>query len=224
MAQAIQSWLLPAALVLLGGLGTILLFRLLLLPLRGLRRSLVHAQATTTDARLLPPLDALCLTLGATALGSITGTATAIALGGPGAVTWVVLGGLASAAIRYAEAAVGWQTRSLFGDGERMTAGLAPLLRGLSPVAGRPLALAWMILSLLAIAVSLGAAGSAELGRDLSATLGEPARYAPIVLGVLALGLSWKGPSLVRFLRRPLLTPPVEPGEQAGRFPTGRGG
>jgi AGCS family alanine or glycine:cation symporter len=206
MAQALQSWLLPAALTLLGAIGIILFLRLLLLPLRAVRRSVQHARGESTDARLLRPLDALCLTTGATALCALTGTATAVALGGPGAVTWVILGGLASSAIRYAEAAVSWQHRTLYDDGRRMSASLAPLLRGLSPKAGRPLAIAYGVLTILAIALSIGAAGSADLGRELGATLGAPARWVPVALGAVALGLAFRPPAkTARLLHLPVL-------------------
>src|SRR5512134_3651745 len=98
MTQVVESWILPGVLVLVGVVGLVLLFRLLFLPLRGLRQAIAAAKAPSTDARLLPSRDALALTAGATALGVLTGTATAVALGGPGAATWVIVGGLVSAA------------------------------------------------------------------------------------------------------------------------------
>lgn len=206
MAQALQSWLLPAALTLLGAIGLVLFMRLLLLPLRALRRSVLYAQGPSTDERLLRPGDALALTTAATALGALLGTATAVALGGPGAVTWIMIGGLASAAIRYAEAAVGWQSRVFFDDGRRMSASIAPLLRGLSPAVGRPLSITWTVLAILAIALSIGAAGSAELGHELAATLTPAARWAPVAIGVLALAVTFLPvPRIARALARPIL-------------------
>ncbi len=125
------------------------------------------------------------------------GTATAVALGGPGAVFWMLVAGLACSAIRYAETAVSWQTRTLFDDGRRMSASLGPLLRGLSPAAGRPLSIAWGVLAILAIALSIGAAGSAELGRELGATLGSGARWAPLALVAVALVLTFQPPARI---------------------------
>lgn len=96
----------PPMLVLLVGTGLFLTIRL-----RGLQvRAIAHAIKVlfTKDNKAegdISQFSALMLSLGATVgIGNIVGVATAIALGGPGAIFWMWITGLVGMATKYSEA------------------------------------------------------------------------------------------------------------------------
>jgi AGCS family alanine or glycine:cation symporter len=98
----------PAMLVLILGTGFFLQLRLRAMPIRhigsGLRTAWHGRNGDGADHGDITPLAALMTTLAATVgVGNIAGVATAIALGGPGAVFWMWMTALVGMATKYAE-------------------------------------------------------------------------------------------------------------------------
>ena len=125
----------------------------------------------------LSPRRALLLSLGAVmGPGNLAGVAAAVAFGGPGAVFWVWLSGIAGMALRYAESAL-----ALFyaAPGEKSEGMAAVIRRGL----GLP-ALA-LFFSLSGVAVSLLMADLTSSGAllfSLNASYGLPTPFGALLL------------------------------------------
>lgn len=100
--QVIWSWPL---LILIMGTGTWLLIRLRFLPFRKLPTALrLVFAARQRGGRRITAVGALCTALSASiGTGNIVGVATALYLGGPGALLWMELSALTGLSIQYAE-------------------------------------------------------------------------------------------------------------------------
>ncbi|MGP2657854.1 alanine/glycine:cation symporter family protein [Malaciobacter sp. WC5094] len=96
----------PPMLILLVGTGLFLTIRLRGLQVRALGHAFKILFEKDKDAKGdISQFSALMLSLGATVgIGNIVGVATAIALGGPGAIFWMWLTGLVGMATKYSEA------------------------------------------------------------------------------------------------------------------------
>jgi AGCS family alanine or glycine:cation symporter len=96
----------PPMLVLLVGTGLFLTIRLRGLQVRGLGLAIKILFTKDKNAEGdISQFSALMLSLGATVgIGNIVGVATAIALGGPGAIFWMWITGLVGMATKYSEA------------------------------------------------------------------------------------------------------------------------
>ena len=96
----------PPMLVLLVGTGLFLTIKLRGVQLRGLFHAIKILFTKDEDAKGdISQFSALMLSLGATVgIGNIVGVATAIALGGPGAIFWMWITGLVGMATKYSEA------------------------------------------------------------------------------------------------------------------------
>ncbi|HCS27608.1 MAG TPA: sodium:alanine symporter family protein [Spongiibacteraceae bacterium] len=108
-------------LVLILGTGLFLMLGLRLMPLRNIGRAfrMLFAGRTSTREGDITPFQALMTSLSATiGTGNIAGVATAIALGGPGALFWMWCTALVGMATKYAEAvcAVHFRERDAKGD------------------------------------------------------------------------------------------------------------
>ena len=107
----------PIMLVLLVGTGLYLTFGLKLMPLRRLGygfKMLWQGRKAGTDEGDISPFNALMTALSATVgVGNIAGVATAIALGGPGAVFWMWMTALVGMATKYAEAVLAVKYREV---------------------------------------------------------------------------------------------------------------
>ena len=108
-------------LVLILGTGLFLMLGLRLMPLRNIGRAfrMLFAGRTSTREGDITPFQALMTSLSATiGTGNIAGVATAIALGGPGALFWMWCTALVGMATKYAEAvcAVHYRERDAKGD------------------------------------------------------------------------------------------------------------
>jgi AGCS family alanine or glycine:cation symporter len=110
----------PAMLVLLLGTGLYLTLGLRGMPIRrigyGFRQILLGRRSE--DEGEITPFQALATSLSATiGTGNIGGVATAIALGGPGAVFWMWMTALVGMATKYAEAVLAVKYREVDEDG-----------------------------------------------------------------------------------------------------------
>lgn len=109
-------WGWPLLLVFLG-VGLFFTIRLRALPLRRLFYALKLAFGSTGGDGI-SPYAALCTALAATiGTGNIVGVATALSLGGPGALFWMVLSALLGMATQYAECFLGAKYRLKNGFG-----------------------------------------------------------------------------------------------------------
>lgn len=106
----------PVILVLLLGTGMYLMTGLRLLPIRQLPAafSLLWRGRRSKDKGDISPFNALMTSLAATiGTGNIAGVATAIFLGGPGAIFWMWLTALVGMATKYAEAVLAVKYREV---------------------------------------------------------------------------------------------------------------
>lgn len=125
LAQRLETFMYgPWFVCLLLGTGLLLSFRTRFIQVRRLAASLVLVakSAFTKDKTLLPgditPFQALNTALAATVgLGNIAGVATALVLGGPGAVFWMWMTALLGMATIYGEAMLAIKYRSVMPDG-----------------------------------------------------------------------------------------------------------
>lgn len=94
--------------VFLLGTGVFFLIRLRCFPLRHplvcMRVVLRPPKAAGKDGRAIKPLSGLLMALAGTlGVGNIVGVASALRLGGPGAVLWMIVSGLAASVLKYVE-------------------------------------------------------------------------------------------------------------------------
>ena len=133
-----------------------------------------HYQALTT---------ALAATVG---VGNIAGVATAIYLGGPGAVLWMWLTGLVGMATKYAEAFLGVRFRRVDAAGEQSGGPQFYLTHGIGGRVGKALGL------FFAVAASIAAFGignmvqSNTVADEIRTQLGVPTWITGLVLAVVA--------------------------------------
>jgi len=122
LIETINSWVWgPPTLILLVGTGIYLTVRLKGLQFRKLPRALYLAFVVRKEPGGegdVSHFQALMMALAATVgTGNIAGVATAIALGGPGALFWMWITGLVGMATKYAEALLGVKFRKKDADG-----------------------------------------------------------------------------------------------------------
>jgi len=113
----------PVMLAFLLGVGIYLMFGLKAFPWRNTARAFVLLWRTQKTEREgdISPFQALMTSLSATiGTGNIAGVATAIALGGPGAVFWMWMTALFGMATKFAEAVLAVKYRELDEDGRHV--------------------------------------------------------------------------------------------------------
>ena len=110
----------PWMLVLLIGTGIYLMLRLKFLPLRNLKRALLWAVGKSTPKGTgVSSFSALTTELAATiGTGNIVGVSTAMVLGGPGALFWMMLAGIIGLATKLTESALSVKYRTYNDSGE----------------------------------------------------------------------------------------------------------
>lgn len=114
----------PVMLVLLMGTGIFLTFRLNFLPWRNLGYSLKsllskESRKTTDGEGDISPFSALMTALAATVgTGNIVGVATAMVMGGPGALVWMWISAAFGITTKYAECALAGKYRTVNEKGE----------------------------------------------------------------------------------------------------------
>jgi AGCS family alanine or glycine:cation symporter len=128
----------PAMLVLILGTGLFLQLRLGLMPLRhlgaGLRLMWAGRRASGNSVGDITPFAALMTSLSATVgVGNIAGVATAIALGGPGAVFWMWMTALVGMATKYAEVVLAVHYREFDEQGHATGGPMYAIKNGLGP-------------------------------------------------------------------------------------------
>ena len=116
LERAIWGW--PLLLLLLGA-GLYLLIRLRFLPLRMLPAALrLTLRPSREEPSGVTAFGALCTSLSATiGTGNMVGVATALSLGGPGALFWMEISALTGLALKYAEGLLAVAFRRRNADG-----------------------------------------------------------------------------------------------------------
>jgi alanine or glycine:cation symporter, AGCS family len=122
-------------LVILLGMGLYLTLRMGLVQLRGFRHSLALVSgrySCHTDAGQISHFQALSTALSATVgTGNIAGVATAISLGGPGALFWMWVTAFFGMATKFTECTLALNFRQIDSDGEISGGPMYTLLHGL---------------------------------------------------------------------------------------------
>ncbi|WP_152415198.1 alanine/glycine:cation symporter family protein [Caenispirillum salinarum] len=180
----------PVMLVLLLGTGLYLTIGLKLLPQRklpyGIRMTLAGRKADPEHAGDITPFQALTTALSATVgTGNIAGVATAIALGGPGAVFWMWITALVGMATKYAEAVLAVTYRETDARGEYIGGPMYYIRNGM----GRKWAwLAWLF-ALFATVAAFGIGNTVQansVADALNETFAVPHAWTGVTLAVLA--------------------------------------
>ena len=174
----------PVMLALLVGTGIFLMVRLRFMPLRrlGFAIRMVFSRRGGGGAGDISPFEALMTALAATiGTGNIAGVATAIALGGPGAVFWIWVTALFGMATKYGEAVLAVRYRVRGDDGKMRGGPMYALERGLPhPRLGRMLARLFAVFAVIA-SLGIGNMAQANAVSDVAAGLG----FSPLATGIM---------------------------------------
>lgn len=180
----------PVMLVLLLGTGLWLTVGLRFLPQRklgyGIRMTLAGRTAPAGEEGDISPFQALTTALAATVgTGNIAGVATAIALGGPGAVFWMWVTALVGMATKYSEAVLAVTYRETDARGEYIGGPMYYIRNGM----GRKWAwLAWLF-ALFATVAAFGIGNTVQansVADVMQTTFGVPKGWTGITMSVLA--------------------------------------
>ena len=113
-------WGIPLIVLILGA-GIYLSVRLLFVPVRKLGRAFRYMFRKEEGAGEVSSFGALCTALSATiGTGNIVGVATAIVLGGPGALFWMWIAAFFGMATKYAEGLLAVKYRKVYEDGHTL--------------------------------------------------------------------------------------------------------
>jgi AGCS family alanine or glycine:cation symporter len=113
-------------------------FRLHFINVRGFRHGIDCVRgrySSSGDAGEISHFQALSAALSATVgLGNIAGVAFAVGIGGPGAVFWMIMGGLIGMSSKFAECTLGQRYRTIDADGHVTGGAMIYLGRGLAEI------------------------------------------------------------------------------------------
>ncbi|MCL2023243.1 MAG: amino acid carrier protein [Oscillospiraceae bacterium] len=115
--------------------------------------------------------------------GNIVGVATAIVLGGPGAIFWMWLSSIFGMMLSYAENTLGIKYRYKTADGQYMGGGMVILARGLGM---KKLGMAWCVL----LVMSSFGVGNMTQSNSAAAALEESFGFAPAAVGIALAALA----------------------------------
>ena len=169
---------------LLLGTGIYLTIRLGGIQFRALGRGIKHTFASdeSDSEGDISNYQALTTALAATVgTGNIVGVATAIALGGPGALFWIWFTGLAGMASKYTEAYLGVRFRTTDESGHQMGGPQIYLRRGIPGGFGKFLAISFAVFATIA---SFGI-GNLTQGNSVAAGMEDTFGADPWVTGVV---------------------------------------
>ena len=130
------AWGIPM-LVLIVGVGAYLTVGLGFMPIRKLGygfRMLLKGRVDTAEVGEISPFNALMTALSATiGTGNIAGVATAVTVGGPGAIFWMWMTALVGMATKYAEAVCAVKYREVDANGDHVGGPMYFIKNGLGP-------------------------------------------------------------------------------------------
>lgn len=182
----------PIMLTLLVGTGVFLTIRLKFLPWRNLPYAIgqVFKSRSTDDKKDkgdITPFQSLMTALAATiGTGNIVGVATAMVLGGPGAIVWMWLSALFGLSTKYAESTLAVKYRVINAEGEMAGGPMYTLERGFKHYwLGKTLG---VLFAIFAVGASFGIGNMTQansIASAVSSTFSIPTWIVGIVLVVL---------------------------------------
>ncbi|EMP54443.1 sodium/alanine symporter family protein [Marinobacter santoriniensis NKSG1] len=180
----------PPMLVLILGVGLFLSIGLKLMPIRklgaGFRLMWTGRKATGAEAEgEIPPFQALMTALSATVgTGNIAGVATAVFLGGPGALLWMWLTALVGMATKYSEAVLAVRFREVDERGDHVGGPMYYIRNGL----GQKWAWLGILFAVFAAVAGFGIGNTVQansVADVIEANFGVPHWVSGVVLMVL---------------------------------------
>lgn len=178
----------PFMLTLILGTGIYLTIRLGCMPWRRIPTSfklLWKGRKTSTEAGEISPFNALMTSLSATiGTGNIAGVATAIALGGPGALFWMWLTAMVGMATKYAEAVLAVKYREQTDSGHYVGGPMYYIRNGM----GKRWTWLAVLFSFFGVIASFGIGNTVQshsVADALHSSLNVPVEVTGIVLMVL---------------------------------------
>lgn len=178
----------PVMLVFLVGTGIFLTIRLNFLPWRNLGASLKRlfskeSRRTDNGEGDISPFSALMTALAATVgTGNIVGVATAMVMGGPGALVWMWISAAFGISTKYAECTLALKYRCVNEKGEMCGGPMYTLQNGLKhKTIGRILAVFFAVFTLLA---SFGI-GNATQANSIASSVSSTFSISPVIVGIV---------------------------------------
>lgn len=190
----------PVMIVLLVGTGIFLTFRLNFLPWRNLGYSLKsllskESRKTTDGEGDISPFSALMTALAATVgTGNIVGVATAMVMGGPGALVWMWISAAFGITTKYAECALAGKYRTVNEKGEMCGGPMYTLKYGLkNKKLGAFLAAVFAIFTVIA-SFGIGNATQANsISSAVNSTFSVPKWVVGLLLVILVVAVIFGG-------------------------------
>ncbi len=147
---------------------------------------IMSALRSTSDSGI-PPFRAMCVALAGTlGVGNIAGVASAIAIGGSGAVLWMLISALAALPIKYAETVLAMRHRHTDRDGS-FHGGAFYYIEDIPSKISKPLAVIFAALCVLASFAMGCAAQSGAIAASAESSFG----ISPIICGSVAAALTF---------------------------------
>lgn len=177
----------PIMLVLLVGTGIYLTFRLKLLQVFKLPLALkLIFKAPSNGAGEITSFGALCTALAATiGTGNIVGVATAVSMGGPGALFWLWVAAFFGMATKYAEGVLAIKYRKISEDGTISGGPMYYITMGLGPKF-KPLAVFFAVSGVLAALLGIGTMTQVNAVSDSIYTVTKiPTQVTSVIVAIL---------------------------------------
>ena len=183
----------PYMLALLVGTGIFLTIRLKFLPWRNLPHALKMILQSKGDEGDLSPFQSLMVALSATVgTGNIVGVATAMVLGGPGAIIWMWISALFGLSTKYAESVLAVKYRETNSVGEMSGGPMYAMRNGIGGALGKFMGAAFAI---FAVCSSFGIGNMTQANSIASAfqSLGIETWQTGVVLVICSLIVLMRG-------------------------------
>ncbi len=185
----------PIMLTLLVGTGVFLTVRLKFLPWRNLIYAIkMILQHKTEDKGDLSPFQSLMTALSATVgTGNIVGVATAMVLGGPGAIVWMWISAAFGLSTKYGESVLAVKYRETNSVGEMSGGPMYAMKNGIGGTLGKVMAAAF---AFFAVCASFGIGNMTQANSISSAfesSFGWPSWVTGIILVVFSLAVLLRG-------------------------------
>jgi AGCS family alanine or glycine:cation symporter len=153
---------------------------------RALHLALIKRKETGAEGDISHFQALMTALAGTVGTGNIVGVATAIALGGPGALFWMWMTALFGMATKYAEAFLGVKYREVDARGEMVGGPMLYLSRGVGGGFGRALGVIFAVFAAIAAFGIGNMVQSNATATNVQAAFGVPVGVTGIVLTVLA--------------------------------------